>query len=63
VWDREAKRPTPPTALPVTVRFARPVRDVEVWRPSRSGAPVLRRASARTLPLSLEGDVVLVSLR
>jgi hypothetical protein len=63
VWDREAGRPAPPTPLPVTVRFARPVRDVEVWRPSTSGTPVLRRASARTLPLSLEGDVVLVSLR
>ena len=63
VWDREARRPTPPSALPVTVRFARPARDVEVWRPSASGAPILRRETARTLPLSLEGDVVLVSLR
>lgn len=64
VWDRETRRQTDPGQLTATiVPQGRPARDVEVWRPSLSGAPVERRARAERLELSLEGDLVLVSLR
>ena len=63
VWDREAGRPTSPGEVPVTIRFGRQVHDLQVWRPSASGSPVDSRGSARRLPVTLAGDVVLVSLR
>ncbi len=64
VWDREARRQTDPGQLTARiVARGRPVRDVEVWRPSRSGSPVERRPGAERLELPLEGDLVLVSLR
>ena len=63
VWDRDARRPEHPKPSSVEVVFGSVARDVVVWRPSVSPSPVLRRASARRLPLELEGEVVLVSLR
>ena len=63
VWDRDARRAVAPEPSSVEVVFGSAARDVLVWRPSVSASPVLRRASARRLPIELEGDVVLVSLR
>lgn len=64
VWDRDARRPIETSPLPVEVSFSlRGARDVSVWRPSVSPRPVLTRDYARRLPLELEGDLVLVSLR
>jgi hypothetical protein len=63
VWDRDARRDVAPEPVSATLAFGPKARDVVVWRPSRSTRPVMRREDVRTVPLSLEGDVVLVSLR
>ena len=63
VWDQNARRPTPPEPLPVTVDLGRTAGGVTVWRPSVAPEPVARPGRVRRLPLALEGDVVLVSLR
>ena len=63
VWDEGARRPRDPGSEPVEIVLDRPARDLTVWRPSASAAPVLRRARAERLRLELGGDLVLVSLR
>jgi hypothetical protein len=64
VWDRDRRQPVDPGTLGVEVSFTgRDARDVSVWRPSLSSAPITQRARTRRIPLQLEGDVVLVSLR
>ena len=63
VWDRDSGRPERPSRVPVELRFGREVRDVEVWRPSASPAPVSTLPKARNLRLNVGGDVTLVSLR
>lgn len=63
VWDAEARRPLDPGTERVEVVFERAARDLTVWRPSVSSAPVLKRDSAKRLRLDLAGDLVLVSLR
>ena len=64
VWDRDARQPVDPGQVGVEVAFAgREVRDLSVWRPSVSSAPIMRLARARRIPLQLAGDVVLISLR
>lgn len=63
VWDREARRAVRPRALPVELSFGVGARDISVWRPSVSTKPVMKLDSAESLPLELEGDLVLVSLR
>jgi hypothetical protein len=63
VWDRDELRDVRPPSLRAELRLSRRARDVTVWRPSRSMLPTLSRRSATHLPLELEGDVVLVSLR
>jgi hypothetical protein len=63
VWDEHELRPIEPEPLEVELRFGRQARDVTVWRPSMSTAPVLRRGDTERLPLELAGDLVLVSLR
>jgi hypothetical protein len=63
VWDQDERRPEDPGSVSVTVLTGRPARDVEVWRPSISTEPVLRRAQTRRLELDLAGDLVLVSFR
>jgi len=64
VWDRDARQPVDPGQVGVEVAFAgREARDLSVWRPSVSSAPIMRLARARRIPLQLAGDVVLISLR
>ena len=63
VWDRDRRTPLTPAPLGVPLHFDRPARDVAVWRPSTSAAPVQRVASTQALPLQLGGDLVVVSLR
>ncbi|MEA2403025.1 MAG: hypothetical protein QOK00_3428, partial [Thermoleophilaceae bacterium] len=64
VWDRDARKALDPGTVPVQLSFEGfGARDVEVWRPSRSAQPVMRRDRVRDLPLELQGDLVLVSLR
>jgi hypothetical protein len=63
VWDRDARRPVTVPDTPAELTFARRVRDVVVWRPSRSSRPVLRRAGGSRLSLPVGPDVALVSLR
>jgi hypothetical protein len=64
VWDRDLRRAVDPRDVRVRLTFADPgARDLTVWRPSISSQPVLQRARARRLGLSLDGDVVLVSAR
>ena len=61
VWNQKLRMPVNPGAVPATLVWSRPVRDVTVFRPTQSDQPTMRMASAVTLGLSLEGDVVLVS--
>ena len=61
VWNQKLRMPVNPGAVPATLVWSRPVRDVTVFRPTQSDQPRMRMASAVTLGLSLEGDVVLVS--
>jgi hypothetical protein len=64
VWDRDARRAIDPGDVRVRLRFGGlSGRDLTVWRPSVSPQPVLRQDHARQLGLSLEGDLVLVSVR
>jgi hypothetical protein len=63
VWDTGRLQPVDVPARRVDLRFARPARDVDVWRPSVSQAPVLRRALAPQLSLDLGPDLTLISLR
>jgi hypothetical protein len=64
VWDIDARGAIDPGDLGVRLRFGGPgTRDLTVWRPSVSAQPVLRQDRARRLGLSLEGDLVLVSVR
>jgi hypothetical protein len=64
VWDIEGRHPIDPGQVRVRLTFGGfGARDVTVWRPSVSAQPVLRRAQARQLGLSLGGDLVLVSVR
>ena len=63
VWDRDRRLPLTPAPLGVRLHFDRPARDVAVWRPSTSPAPVQRLAATQELPLQLGGDLVVVSLR
>ena len=64
VWDRDTRQPIDPGQVSAEIAFrGRAARDVSVWRPSVSPAPVTRLARARRIPLALQGDVVLVSLR
>ncbi len=64
VWDREARRPLDPGGLTVNLSFEGfGARDVEVWRPSVSTEPTMRRDRTKALSLELAGDLVLVSLR
>lgn len=63
VWDQHERHATDPGRARVELFFGGlGGRDVEVWRPSVSDRPVLRRERARRLALQLEGDLVLVSL-
>jgi hypothetical protein len=63
VWDRDARRPLAVADTRAELTFARRVRDVVVWRPSRSPQPVARDAGGSRLSLPVGADVVLVSLR
>jgi hypothetical protein len=64
VWDRDARQPVDPGQVSAELSFGgRAARDVWVWRPSISPLPVVQRARARRIPLQLQGDVVLVSVR
>jgi hypothetical protein len=64
VWDIDARRAIDPGEVRVRLRLGGlRARDLTVWRPSVSPQPVLRQDGARDLALSLEGDVVLVSVR
>jgi hypothetical protein len=64
VWDIQERHPIDPGQVRVRLRFGGfGARDVTVWRPSVSTQPVLRRARARQLGLSLGADLVLVSVR
>jgi hypothetical protein len=63
VWDVERLRRVEVPARRVKLRFGRIARDVAVWRPSASSAPVLRRGLASAMSLDLGADLVLVSLR
>jgi hypothetical protein len=63
VWDRDARRPLAVGDTRAELTFARPVRDVVVWRPSRSSRPVERDAGGSRLSLPVGADVALVSLR
>jgi hypothetical protein len=64
VWDRDARHALDPGRVTVELSFGGlGARDIEVWRPSLSAEPVLRRQRAQRLALELEGDLVLVSLR
>jgi hypothetical protein len=64
VWDRDARQPVDPGQVSVELTFGgRAARDVTVWRPSISPVPVTQLPRARRIPLQLQGDVVLVSLR
>jgi hypothetical protein len=64
VWDRDARKPVDPGRLGVELTFpGLGARDVSVWRPSVSPEPVMRRQRAQRIPLELQGDLVLVSLR
>jgi hypothetical protein len=64
VWDIQERHPIDPGHVRVRLRFGGfGARDVTVWRPSVSTQPVLRRAHARQLGLSLAADLVLVSVR
>jgi hypothetical protein len=64
VWDRDARRPIDPGSETAELDFpGLGARDVQVWRPSASTAPVLTRDRARSLELRLAGDLVLVSFR
>jgi hypothetical protein len=64
VWDRDVRRPEDPGTIPVELSFGGAgARDLTVWRPSVSPAPVLRRERADGLRLALAGDLVLISFR
>jgi len=64
VWDIEKRHPVDPGRVRIRLRFGGlGARDVTVWRPSVSTRPVLRRAQARELGLTLGADLVLVSVR
>jgi hypothetical protein len=63
VWDTARLQPVEVPAERVEIRFARPARDIAVWRPSVAQAPVLRRALAPQLSLDLGPDLTLISLR
>ncbi len=64
IWDRDARQPVDPGHVGVEVAFpGREAQDLSVWRPSVSSAPIMRRSRARRIPLRLQGDVVLISLR
>jgi hypothetical protein len=64
VWDIQERHPIDPGRVRVRLRFGGSgARDITVWRPSVSTQPVLRRAHARQLGLSLAADLVLVSVR
>jgi hypothetical protein len=63
IWDTDTLRRLDVPARHVTVSFGRIARDVVVWRPSVSRAPVLRRGLAAAVSLNLGSDLVLVSLR
>jgi hypothetical protein len=64
VWDRDARQSVDPGQVGVEVSFeGREARDLSVWRPSVSAAPITRLGRARRIPLQLAGDVVLISLR
>jgi len=63
VWDTARLQPIDVPPRRVEIRFGRPARDVAVWRPSVSQAPVLRRALAPQLSLDLGPDLTLISLR
>jgi hypothetical protein len=64
VWDRDARQPLDPGRVDVELFFGDlGARDVTVWRPSVSATPVLQRDGARSLPLELAGDLVVVSAR
>jgi hypothetical protein len=64
VWDRDSRQPLDPGQVAVELTFGgADARDITVWRPSVSAAPVLERDRARTLSLELAGDLVLVSAR
>jgi hypothetical protein len=64
VWNIHDRQPVDPGRVRVGLRFGgQGSRDLVVWRPSVSTRPVLRRAHARRLGLSLGADLVLVSAR
>lgn len=63
VWDRDRRRPLGIAPAAAELRFGRTARDVAVWRPSHSGRPILRRPTARGVPLELGADLVLVRAR
>jgi hypothetical protein len=64
VWNIQDRQPVDPGRVRVRLSFGGSgARDVTVWRPSVSTQPVLRRAQARRLGLSLGADLVLVSVR
>jgi hypothetical protein len=64
VWNIHDRRPIDPGQLGVRLRFGGSgAREVTVWRPSVSTQPVLTRADAGQLRLTLGADLVLVSVR
>lgn len=64
VWNIQDRRPVDPGQVRASLRFGGlGARNLTVWRPSVSTRPVLRRAHARRLGLSLGADLVLVSAR
>ncbi|TML66646.1 MAG: hypothetical protein E6G14_14580 [Actinobacteria bacterium] len=54
VWNQKLRMPVNPGAVPATLVWSRPVRDVTVFRPTQSDQPTMRMASAvpSELPLS-----------
>jgi len=64
VWNILDRKEVDPGQVRVRLSFGGSgARDLAVWRPSVSTRPVLRRAHARRLGLSLGADLVLVSAR
>jgi len=63
VWDQSTRKTLTPTVQPVDLSFARGARDIVIWRPSLTAAPLARHRELHRLRLELGGDVVLVSFR
>ena len=63
VWDPIRREPRDPPLESADVSFGGGARDVTVWRPSLSSAPVERITKASRLQLELGADLVLLSFQ